>query len=111
LELGRITVEHTDGESVRIALAGEFDLSNVREVEAAAYDSLGPEVRKVCVDLHEVTFMDSSMLNLLVNLRKRLLQRRGELVIQPSIRIAELLEISGLGGLFDLVDPSPGPPE
>jgi hypothetical protein len=46
--------------------------------------------------------MDSSMLNLMVNLRKRLISRRGDLSVQPNMQVQKLLEISGLGGLFDL---------
>lgn len=109
MALGELDVElREDGATIR--LRGEFDLSNVRDVERAALEQLDTGVRELCLDVHEVTFMDSSMLNLLVELRRRLHTRRGELRIQPNLEITKLLELTGLGDLFDLVDP-PGAPD
>ena len=102
VNLGDIRVEPTGEGTATIHLRGEFDMSNVREVEAVAYEHLGAGVRTLCLDLHDVVFMDSSMLNLMVNLRKRLAERGGTFQIQPNLEIEKLLEITGLGGLFDL---------
>lgn len=100
---GRIAV-HGDGEVATLLLSGEFDLANVGEVEAAADGAIRAGAQRICLDLHAVTFMDSSMLNLMVNLRNRLAKRSGRLTIEPSMQIRKLLEISGLGELFELLD-------
>jgi anti-anti-sigma factor len=105
MALGEFDVE-VHGERATIRLRGEFDLSNVREVEAAAFEQTDSGVRDLCLDLHEVTFMDSTMLNLLVDLRKRLGDRGGEFRIQPNVEMATLLKLTGLSGLFDLVESS-----
>jgi anti-sigma B factor antagonist len=104
VSLGEIRVDATGEHAATIHLSGEFDLSNVRKVEAVAYEHVGAGVRELCLDLHDVSFMDSSMLNLLVNLRKRLAQRGGSFRIQPNLEVEKLLEITGLGGLFELVE-------
>ena len=101
--LGNFDIAQRDG-SATINLRGEFDLSNVRDVEAAAFEAVGAGVRELCVNVREVTFMDSSMLNLLVNLRKRLRERGGQLRIQPNVQVTQLLELTGLGDLFELVE-------
>jgi anti-anti-sigma factor len=98
---GRVTVLGGP-EPVTLRLSGEFDLANVAEVESVAGAAIDSGARHVCLDLDDVTFMDSSMLNLMVNLRKRLISRRGDLSVQPNMQVQKLLEISGLGGLFDL---------
>jgi anti-sigma B factor antagonist len=100
-DAGEIAV--VDGpEVVTLQLSGEFDLGNVRDVERVADDLITAGARNMCLDVHAVTFMDSTMLNLMVNLRKRLVAHGGELSIQPNVHIKKLLEITGLGDLFDL---------
>jgi anti-sigma B factor antagonist len=107
VNLGEFSVERKD-ETATIHLRGEFDLSNVRDVEACAFELVGARVRELCLDVHEVTFMDSSMLNLLVNLRRRLQERRGEFRVEPNLQITKLLELSGLGSRSSGVVPHPG---
>jgi anti-sigma B factor antagonist len=107
VNLGKFSVERKD-ETATIHLRGEFDLSNVRDVEACAFELVGARVRELCLDVHEVTFMDSSMLNLLVNLRRRLQERRGEFRVEPNLQITKLLELSGLGSRSSGVVPHPG---
>lgn len=109
MSLGEFSVEQED-QAATIHLRGEFDLSNVREIEAAAFELVEAGVRELCLDLYEVSFVDSSMLNLLVNLRKRLRARGGAFRVEPNLQITKLLELTGLGELFDLVDSPPGGP-
>jgi anti-anti-sigma factor len=53
----------------RIALLGEFDLSRRNELEER-FDSVPPEWA-VVVDLHGVTYIDSTFLNVLAHLYRR----------------------------------------
>src|SRR3954451_23799499 len=109
MTLGQTRIER-DGGTVRLVLTGEFDLSNVREVEAAAYEALEAGMTDLCIDVTGVRFMDSSMLNLLVELQRRLGHRRGTLSVHPNLQMSQLLELSGLADLFNLTvdDPPPG---
>lgn len=100
MSLGEFEVEVSDG-AATITLRGEFDLSNVRELEAVADEQVAAG-RSLCLNVSEVTFMDSSMLNLLVNLRKKLRERGGRLTIRPNVQVTQLLELTGLGDLFEL---------
>jgi anti-sigma B factor antagonist/stage II sporulation protein AA (anti-sigma F factor antagonist) len=103
VDLGSFDIARRDG-AATITLRGEFDLSNVRQVEAATFDAIGEGARDLCLDVREVTFMDSSMLNFLVDLRRWLHKRGGEVRIQPNVGVSQLLELTGLGDLFDLVE-------
>lgn len=105
MTLGEIALEASGPRAARLRLIGEFDLSNVREVEALAYEQIGAGVRDLCFDLQAVTFIDSSMLNLLVNLHKRLATRGGTLTLDPNLEIEKLLEMTGLLALFQLAGP------
>lgn len=57
MSLGEFQVAVSDGDAT-ITLRGEFDLSNVRELEAVAYEEVGAG-RNLCLNVSEVTFMDS----------------------------------------------------
>ena len=46
VDLGSFEIAQTNG-AATITLRGEFDLSNVREVEAAAFEAVGGGVREL----------------------------------------------------------------
>lgn len=85
-----------------VRLAGELDLSAVRdhgdEIRAAVAGASG----KVGLDLGAVTFADSTALRLLVDLRRESEDRGVRLVIvQISEPVARLFEAAGLLTWFD----------
>lgn len=63
---GPLTVRTApDGERIRLALAGELDLSNAHTVESALEEACG-EGKDVLVDLGPLEFLDSTGIALLV---------------------------------------------
>jgi anti-anti-sigma factor len=81
-------------------LAGEFDISRVAELRDTILDAPA-EGDHVVVDLREVTFMDSSALRTLLEVRSHLDRRDQVLVLQnvPS-QVRTLLEVTRTGQLF-----------
>jgi anti-sigma B factor antagonist len=84
-----------------VVVQGEVDVSNAaalteRIIVAAVGES------RVVVDLARCTFLDSSGLNALVRARER---AEAEIVLRGATGLVrQVLEISGLDQLFDLVD-------
>jgi anti-anti-sigma factor len=86
---------------VVVLVRGEIDPLTApqleREVDAAVLDG-----HDLVIDLHDVDFMDSSGLAVLINAHRTMRDRGGQLIVrQPSEVVARLLEISQLTG--DLV--------
>lgn len=86
-----------------IAFEGEYDLSNRddlrRRIAAAALDE------SLIVDLHAVTFLDSSALAEIVLAAHRHEAHGSRLVLaRPSPQVLRLLEIAGLDSTLDVAD-------
>jgi anti-anti-sigma factor len=78
-------------------LAGEFDLSNVWQVEDALLTSIRTEQRDIVVDLSDVEFMDGQLVRALVKARAAAVHRDVSfVVIRPRAdavgRVAELVD-------------------
>jgi anti-anti-sigma factor len=93
-------VHHTD-RSTRLVLVGEIDASNVRVVSALFEKTIrsGGDME---VDLSGVTFLDSTMLNLLANTSERMADSgRGFQVVGASFYVKRVLPIAGLRHLME----------
>jgi anti-sigma B factor antagonist len=99
-------VARVDG-AVVVCLAGELDLHNADAVRAALLAAASDEPDRVVVDLEEVTFLDSTVLGILVEARAGLRNRRGFLLAAPGRETRRALEVSGLDrhfGVYASVD-------
>jgi anti-anti-sigma factor len=98
-----------------VQVRGEIDLSNARDL----LDEIGDAVRSgatiITVDLSAVTFLDSSGIAMLFQLRQRIAYSRQELrlVVPPGSPIRRVLELTGVPQVIPvqdaLEDGSPGP--
>jgi anti-sigma B factor antagonist len=76
---------------------GEADLHNEAELREAVWPLAEEEGSTVIVDLCDASFVDSTVLGVLVGLSKRLRARDGRLiVVSADPRFQKLLEITGL---------------
>jgi anti-sigma B factor antagonist len=86
---------HADGRTV-IAVSGEIDIATVDEVAAVVREELmaGP----VSLDLHELSFMDSSGLRMLLDLLRQSEQAGWSLTIGSELRqnVRQLLDVAGI---------------
>ena len=97
--------EHRDDAMVRLALMGEFDLSNAAQVEDAIREVERDRPSLIVLDLRELTFMDSTGLRALAQANSRAEEAGVSLsIVRGPRQIERVLEISGLGALLPLAD-------
>ncbi|WP_051965694.1 STAS domain-containing protein [Kitasatospora mediocidica] len=100
----------TDG-SVLCGLSGDLDLDSLDAPRAVLEGILASGAPVLVVDLAEVTFCDSSGLNMLLQLRLAAQEAGVALRLGPvSEQVARLLEITGAGQVFvrqDSTDAAP----
>jgi anti-sigma B factor antagonist len=92
------------GSSVRlVSLAGEIDLHAAPRLDEELYQAIADGSRRIVVDLTAATFVDSSVLGLLLRASGRLRETGGELVVvcdRGAIR--RIFEVSGLDRTFPI---------
>lgn len=92
-----------DEDGVRVIVcAGEFDQDTLGPLTAACTAAADdPGLRRIVLDVAQVTFADSAMLNLMLSLR-----RTGRLVLAGPVppRLGRLLEVTGARDLFPTAD-------
>lgn len=88
---------HDDLKAAVFHVEGDIDIAIVPELRSAIEGLLEGGVLNVIVDLHGVTYADSSALGLLVWLDGRLRDSEGKIVLSGANRdVSRILEISGL---------------
>ncbi len=98
-----LSIEQRDGEKA-VVLAGELDLYRAPEIERALIDAAEPG-RILVVDLHAVTFLDSTMLALLIAADRRQRDRGSELRILVGARTPmSAFEVTGLDRRLSIGD-------
>ena len=85
-----------------VRLTGEFDVATVPEVAAALDQAIAdPKSRTLAVDLSEVTFLDSTMLQALVSGRDRAqLARKPMWLVRPDPLAWRVFTVTMLHKLF-----------
>lgn len=98
-----LTTEETDAGTAVIALTGEVDLYTAPELKQELVRVIDGGARGVIVDLTNTTFIDSTMLGVLISGVKRLRPTGGgfELVVTDR-NIRKIFEITGLDRVFSL---------
>jgi anti-anti-sigma factor len=106
--LARLEVEQPDGlpeGHVRVALTGEIDLSNARDL-GTSIDEVVDRASALTIDLTGVDYMDSQFMRVLDRLASR--HARGELsvtLVAPAAGIAAgLLRLTGVDRLVPVVE-------
>jgi anti-sigma B factor antagonist len=94
-------ISSQDG-AVVVRLCGELDVYNAKVVREALAGAADGEPDRMILDLDEVTFVDSTLLGVLVEARMRLADQRGFLLAAPGLEVRRALEISGLVRHFEV---------
>ena len=93
-------VNATD-EATLIRVRGEIDVATVGRLRDVIEPHMGPQ-QTIVLDLSEVTFMDSSVLHVLIQARGRLTEDGGSLVLRNPSRVAHrLLTVAGANDLLE----------
>ena len=82
-------------DAVVVALSGELDLTNARELEERLEVS-APADTLLVVDLNRVVFMDSAALHVFFKLARRRGRERLALLMEPDAAVARTLQIVGM---------------
>ena len=106
----RLTWEaHRNDEMVRLALAGEFDLSNATQLEDAIKEVERDRPALLVLDLRELTFMDSTGLRVMVSADARARDDARRLaVVQGPESVHRVFRITGLDDHLDIVETPEG---
>ncbi len=90
--------------SVLLVASGEIDMATVREVRDVALDSLkSTGCAALTIDLHGVTFVDSTGVGALVAIQNVAHQMGQKLTMfRPSARLMQVLKIAGLDTIFTI---------
>lgn len=104
-ELAVVRVE-TRGATVIAAIAGEVDPSNSRALGRRLAETVPNDALSVVVDLSEVSFLDSSGVQMLFELAERLTgrQQRLSVVVPPEAPARRVLDIVAFDATAPLID-------
>ena len=102
----RLTYEaHRNENMIRLALAGEFDLSNATQVEDALKELERDRPALLVLDLRELTFMDSTGLRVMVSADARARDDSRRLaVVQGPESVHRVFRITGLDDHLEMVE-------
>lgn len=80
-----------------ISIRGKFVVKNLTRIRPCFDDAEKNSVKKIVIDLSNVTHIDSSAITLLANFQKRLMEKgAGAIICGASKDILEILSIVGL---------------
>lgn len=101
----KLTLGTDDGQTVRVAVAGEITQKTVSPLEEPLAELLGPDcyARQVCLDMSESPYLDSSGIGWLLKCHKQFRQSGGKLVLQsPQPLVANTFRVLNLEKVFNL---------
>jgi anti-anti-sigma factor len=88
-------------EAIIVRLSGEFDLANINQLQDAASIALRQGNTRLVLDLRTTTFLDSTMLNALLEIRHRAERTGGAVVIvRPQPRAWRIFQLAGVDRIF-----------
>jgi len=107
--LAEVQFRDARGDTVVATVAGEIDGSNAAEVRRAVAERVPTTARSLVVDLSQTVYVDSTGVELLFELARRLASRRQNftLVVPPGSgvrRVLELCDIGSVGALVETLD-------
>jgi anti-anti-sigma factor len=91
-------------DGVIVAPAGELDISTAPQVRAALA-GLEPRPPTLIIDFRELTFLDTSGLQLVLEERQRAAEQNRRLfLVRGTPELQRLFELAGLDGILPFVD-------
>ncbi len=100
-----LTIEPLDGDAVKLTLRGELDMEHAYtfDEELRRVEALEPKC--VCLDLRELSFLDSTGLSRIVAARKRARKARRRLVlVRGPAAVQRVFQLTALDESFEIVN-------
>jgi anti-anti-sigma factor len=105
-----LIIEDLDADAVRIALHGELDLAHAYTFDAELQQVEARRPRCICIDLRELSFLDSCGLARLLAARRRARRLGHRLVlVRGSATIQRLFALAAIDESFEMVSAPPAP--
>ncbi len=99
----RLDVTERDGWSV-LEVGGEIDVATAPRLREQLIKLVNDQQLRIVVDLHDVDFIDSTGLGVLIGALKRVRTNDGDLVLVcTDPRIVKVFEITGLDQVFRIL--------
>jgi anti-sigma B factor antagonist len=100
--LAEVSFEEPGADTVIASVAGEIDGSNAAEVQRAVAEHVSPTARTLIIDLSRTAYIDSTGVELLFELARRLTSRRQSFTVVVPVgsgvrRVLELCDIGSVG--------------
>jgi anti-anti-sigma factor len=101
LPLGGVEAAGDEGGVPVVRLTGEIDISNAEPLGDALEAIVGPDARRLVVDLDGLDFMDSAGIAMLLRTAARVDSVE---IRNPSEVMRRIIECTGLTGIFRVTD-------
>jgi len=99
-----VTTE-VDNRTCIVSVQGELDVYTAPLLRERLHEVLAQGASKVVLDLHGMTFIDSTGLGVVIGALKRLRESDGDLVLRaPSRSTRKVLDITGLREILEIID-------
>jgi anti-sigma B factor antagonist len=100
-----LTIARLKGDVVKIALRGELDLEHAYTFDEELKRVEALEVRCICLDLRELTFLDSCGLARLVAARRRAMKAGRRLVlVRGPAAVQRVFQLTAVDEAFEIVN-------
>src|SRR6476619_8439220 len=103
----KLSIDADDGNTVSVKIAGNVNQQEIALLADPLGDLLGPEAyrRRVCMDLGNTGFLDSSGINWLILSHKRFREQGGRLVLHslPPM-VMNVIKILKMQRVFEIAD-------
>ena len=100
-----LTIEPLENDSVKVALRGELDLEYAYTFDEELRRIEATQPPCICIDLRELTFLDSTGLSRLVAARKRARRAGRRLVlVRGSAAVQRLFALTAVDEHFEIVN-------
>ena len=100
-----LTIEPLGEKAVRIGLRGELDFEHAYTFDEELRRVEALDVRCICLDLRELTFLDSCGLARLVAARRRALKAGRRLVlVRGSANVQRVFQLTAVDEAFEIVN-------
>jgi anti-sigma B factor antagonist len=96
-----IRTERSDGDIFVVSLAGEHDLYTAPKVQKALCSVIAGGAKTIVVDLTETTFLDSTMLHVLLKARNELRDGGRLRLVTSDPNLKRVFEVTGIDRYFD----------
>jgi anti-sigma B factor antagonist len=104
----RISSGRLPGDAHVVSVGGEVDLHTAPRLDARLTELIEQGAKRIVVDLEGASFIDSTVLGVLIKMLNRIEQEGGDLVVvSDDHRILKVFQVTGLNRIFRLAPTLP----